>query len=167
MRGTIEKVEGNTLAVKARDGAVLTVALTGNVQVVGVVKASLAEIKEGSYVGSAAMPQADGSQKALEVHIFAESQRGTGDGHRGNWDGSPYGAGVGTMTNGAAGQAVSLWSRLSPRKRGERGGHHYIGTTPLRPTLMRAALKVPSGFLVAAATLMAAPGLSSPLSPTS
>src|SRR5713226_9482774 len=54
---------------------------------------------------------------------------------------------------------------LSPQA-GERGGHHYIGTTPLRPTLMRAALKVPSGFLVAAATLMAAPGLSSPLSPT-
>jgi hypothetical protein len=51
------------------------------------------------------MPQPDGTQKAVEVHILAESQRGTGDSHRGNWDGSPYGAG--TMTNGAVGQAVS------------------------------------------------------------
>jgi hypothetical protein len=102
VRGTIEKVEGNTLAVKARDGAVLTVALAGNVQVVGVVKASLADIKEGSYIGSGAMPQADGSQKAIEVHIFAESQRGTGEGHR-PWDGAPNS----TMTNGTAATTVA------------------------------------------------------------
>jgi hypothetical protein len=102
VRGTIEKVEGNSLAVKASDGAVLTVALTGNVQVVGVVKASLADIKEGSYIGSGAMPQADGSQKAIEVHIFAESQRGTGEGHR-PWDGAPNS----TMTNGTAATTVA------------------------------------------------------------
>jgi hypothetical protein len=72
-----------------------------------VLKATIADIKEGSYIGSGAMPQPDGTQKAVEVHIFAESQRGTGDGHRGNWDGSPYGAGIGTMTNGAVGQSVS------------------------------------------------------------
>jgi hypothetical protein len=102
VRGTIEKVEGNTLSVKARDGAVLTVALAGNATVIGVVKASLADIKEGSYIGSGAMPQADGSQKAIEVHIFAESQRGTGEGHR-PWDGAPNS----TMTNGTAGNAVA------------------------------------------------------------
>src|ERR1700681_4294591 len=81
LRGTIEKVDGSTLAVKSRDGAPLTLTLTGNAQGVSVVKATLADIKEGSFIGSAAMPQADGSQKALEVHIFAESQRGTGEGH--------------------------------------------------------------------------------------
>jgi hypothetical protein len=102
VRGTIEKVDGNTLSVKARDGAVLTVALAGNATVIGVVKASLADIKEGSYIGSGAMPQADGSQKAIEVHIFAESQRGTGEGHR-PWDGAPNS----TMTNGTAGNAVA------------------------------------------------------------
>ena len=102
VRGTIEKVDGNTLSVKARDGAVLTVALAGNATVIGVVKASLADIKEGSYIGSGAMPQADGSQKAIEVHIFAESQRGTGEGHR-PWDGAPNS----TMTNGTAGNAVT------------------------------------------------------------
>jgi hypothetical protein len=101
VRGTIEKVDGNTLVLKGRDGAALTLTLTGNATVVSVVKASLADIKEGSFVGSGAMPQADGTQKALEVHIFAESQRGTGEGHR-PWDGAPNS----TMTNGTVGAAV-------------------------------------------------------------
>ena len=65
-------------------------------------KASLGDIKEGAFIGSGAMPQADGSQKALEVHIFAESQRGTGEGHR-PWDGAPNS----TMTNGAVGATVT------------------------------------------------------------
>jgi hypothetical protein len=72
-----------------------------------VLKASIADINEGSDIGRGALPQADGIQKAVEVHIFAESQRGTGDGHRENWDGSAYGAGTGTMTNGDVGQAVT------------------------------------------------------------
>jgi hypothetical protein len=107
VRGTVEKVDGNTLLIKSPTGAPVTLTLAGNALVVGVVKATVADIKEGSYIGSGALPQPDGTQKAVEVHIFAESQRGTGDGHRPNWDGSPYGAGIGTMTNGAAGQAVS------------------------------------------------------------
>ncbi len=102
LRGTIEKVDGNTLLIKAPDGAALTLTLADNATVVGVEKATLADIKEGSYIGSGAMPQPDGTQKALEVHIFAESQRGTGDGHR-VWDGAPNS----TMTNGAVGQSVS------------------------------------------------------------
>ncbi len=102
VRGTIEKVDGDTLSVKSRDGAVATVVLASNVQVIGVVKASLADVKEGSYIGSGAMPQADGSQKAVEVHIFAETQRGTGEGHR-PWGGAPNG----TMTNGTAGTTVT------------------------------------------------------------
>jgi hypothetical protein len=107
VRGTIEKVDGNTLLIKGPDGAPATVSLADNAVIVGVLKATVADIKEGGYIGSGALPQPDGTQKAVEVHIFAESQRGTGDGHRGNWDGSPYGAGIGTMTNGAVGQAVT------------------------------------------------------------
>ena len=103
LRGTIEKIDGNTLTVKGPDGAPATLKLTDNALVVGVVKATLADIKEGAYIGSGALPQPDGSQKAVEVHIFAESMRGTGDGHRANWDGAPNG----TMTNGAVGNAVS------------------------------------------------------------
>jgi outer membrane lipoprotein SlyB len=102
VRGTIEKVDGNTLLIKSSAGDV-TLTLTDNALVVGVVKATLADIKEGSYIGSGALPQPDGTQKAVEVHIFAESMRGTGDGHRTTWDGAPGGA----MTNGAVGQTVS------------------------------------------------------------
>ncbi|HEY2137351.1 MAG TPA: hypothetical protein VGH49_15775 [Xanthobacteraceae bacterium] len=101
VRGAIEKLDGNALTVKAADGAVVTLTLTADAQVVGVVKATLADVKEGSFVGSAAMPQPDGSQKALEVHIFAESQRGTGEGHR------PFTVPNSTMTNGTVGDMVT------------------------------------------------------------
>ena len=79
LSGTIEKVTGNALLVKAKDGD-LTVTLADKSLIVGVTKASFADIKAGSYIGSGAVLQADGTQKAVEVHIFAESQRGTGDG---------------------------------------------------------------------------------------
>ena len=102
LRGTIEKVDGNVLTVKGKDGAPVTLSLTGNALIVAVIKASPEEIKQGAFIGSGAMPQADGTQKALEVHIFAESQRGTGEGHRA-WDGAPNS----TMTNGTVGAAVT------------------------------------------------------------
>ena len=88
--------------VKARDGAELKVKLPDNAMVVALIKASLADIKQGSYVGVAGMPQPDGSQKALEVHIFPEAMRGTGDGHRG-WDLQPSS----TMTNGKVEQTAA------------------------------------------------------------
>jgi hypothetical protein len=100
LRGTIEKVDGNTLTLKTRDGEA-KLSLTGDARVVAVVKATMAEVKEGTFLGSAAMPQPDGTQKALEVHIFPEQMRGTGEGHR------PY-APVpnSTMTNGTASGAT-------------------------------------------------------------
>jgi hypothetical protein len=101
LRGTIEKVDGSTLTLKAADGAEVKLALAEKAMIVAVVKASLADIKEGTFLGSAAMPQPDGTQKALEVHIFPEQMRGTGEGHR------PY-APVqnSTMTNGTASGAT-------------------------------------------------------------
>jgi hypothetical protein len=100
VRGTIEKLDGSMLAVKTSDGHAVRIKLTDDARVVGVVKASMADIKPGSFIGSAATPQADGSQKALEVHIFPEAMRGTGEGHR------PYFIPNSTMTNGTAGNAV-------------------------------------------------------------
>ena len=94
VRGTIEQVEGQTLMVKSRDGAELKVVLADNALIVGIVKASLSDIKPGSFVGVTGMPQADGSQKAVEVHIFPEAMRGTGEGHY-PWDLQPQS----TMTN--------------------------------------------------------------------
>ena len=82
LSGTIERIDGNTIFAKGRDGAAITLKLPDNVVVTAVWKASVADIKPGAYIGSGAVPQADGSQKAVEVHIFAESIRGQGDGHR-------------------------------------------------------------------------------------
>jgi hypothetical protein len=95
LRGTIEKVDGNTIMAKAANGDEIKLNLADKMMVVEAVKASLADIKDGDFIGSGAMPQPDGSQKAIEVHIFAESMRGTGEGFR-PWDGAPNS----TMTNG-------------------------------------------------------------------
>jgi len=97
LAGTIERIDGNTIFAKGRDGSAITLNVPDNVVVTAVFKATVADIKPGAYIGSGATPQADGSQKAVEVHIFAESMRGQGDGHRPGW----YGAPNGTMTNGA------------------------------------------------------------------
>jgi len=102
VRGTIERLDGSTYLVKARDGAELKVALADNPQIAGVVKASLSDIKRGSFVGVTAMPRADGSQSALEVHIFPEAMRGTGEGHY-PWDLQPQS----TMTNANVEQVVT------------------------------------------------------------
>jgi hypothetical protein len=100
MRGTIEKVDGHTLTLKTADGSA-RLALAGNATIIAVVKASMADIKENTFLGSAAIPQPDGTQKALEVHIFPEQMRGTGEGHR------PYAPVRGsTMTNGTAAGAT-------------------------------------------------------------
>jgi hypothetical protein len=106
LHGVIEKVEGNTVTAKSNaksdKGAPLTLNLADKLLVVEVVKASMADIKDGDFIGSGAMPQPDGSQKAIEVHIFAESMRGTGEGFR-PWDGAPNS----TMTNGTVGATVT------------------------------------------------------------
>ena len=72
LRGVIEKVDGQTVLAKSDKGADLKLNLADKMLVVEVVKASLADIKPGDFIGSGAMPQPDGSQKAIEVHIFAE-----------------------------------------------------------------------------------------------
>ncbi len=102
LRGTIEIVDGHTVLAKSDKGEELKLNLADKMLVVGVVKATAADIKEGAYIGSGAMPQPDGSQKAIEVHIFADSMRGTGEGFR-PWDGAPNS----TMTNGTVGAAVT------------------------------------------------------------
>jgi hypothetical protein len=102
VRGAVERVEGDIYVVKARNGTEYKVKLADNAVIVALTKASLADIKQGSYVGVSGMPQADGSQKALEVHIFPEPMRGSGEGHRG-WDLQPSS----TMTNGAVDQTTA------------------------------------------------------------
>jgi hypothetical protein len=95
VRGVIEKVDGKTLSVKARDGAMVQVKLADDAHVLTLDKKSMADVKQGTFVGITAMPQPDGTQKAVEIHIFPEAMRGTGEGHYA-WDLMPNS----TMTNG-------------------------------------------------------------------
>jgi hypothetical protein len=85
IRGTIEAVDGPVLSIKSREGSDLKVRVTDNVAVFGVAKTELPESKEGSYIGVTAMPEPDGVQKAIAVHIFPENQRGAAEGFR-PWD---------------------------------------------------------------------------------
>ena len=110
VRGQIEKVEGQMLTIKARDGSELKVKLAEPVRINAMVKSSLADIKEGSFIGVSAMPQPDGSQKAFAIHIFLDAQRGVVADRFGDWDSRPgstmTNANVATMVTGKDGQEL-------------------------------------------------------------
>jgi hypothetical protein len=103
VRGTIEKVDGNTLAVKSRTGEAVTVKLADNARVTAMVKAQVSDIKEGTFIGVTAMPQPDGSQKAIGLHIFMPSQKGVVPERHLPWDRQPGS----TMTNATVAAVVS------------------------------------------------------------
>lgn len=103
VRGTIEKVDGPTLTVKSRDGSTLTVKLADKARITALVKATLADIKVGTFIGVTAMPQPDGSQKAIGLHIFMAAQKGVVPARFSQWDRQPGS----TMTNADVTSTVS------------------------------------------------------------
>ncbi len=82
LRATIEKIDATSMTIKERSGEVITLVRPADLNVSEVYPISLSDIKAGSYIGTAAMPQADGTQTALTVLVFPEASRGTGEGHR-------------------------------------------------------------------------------------
>ena len=102
IRGTIERATEQALTIKSREGQRVTVSLAPSVGVDSVLKASLGDIRSGSYVGVAALPQPSGTFKAQEVVVFPENMRGNNEGHY-RWDLSPGS----TMTNGTVDAMVS------------------------------------------------------------
>ena len=104
IRGTIESVNDTTVTITTRQGEKLDVALTDKTKVNSVSKAKISDIKPDSFIGTAAVQQADGTLKALEVHVFSPSLRGTGEGVNPfeSADGN-----VNTMTNGTVGKLVN------------------------------------------------------------
>ena len=102
VRGNIEAVDGSLLTVKSREGKDLKVRMTDNVTVVGVTNIAMSEIKPGSYIGVSALPEPDGTQKAVAVYIFPEAQRGVAEGFR-PWDVRPNS----TMTNATVAETVA------------------------------------------------------------
>ncbi len=85
IRGTVEKIDGTELTIKANSGQSVNVKLADNYTVMGIAKASLADIAGGKFIGTTTLGERDDALVALEVHIFPENMRGTGEGHY-DWD---------------------------------------------------------------------------------
>ena len=85
IRGTVEKVDGQMLTVKANNGQSMAVKLADNYTVMGIAKASVADVASGKFIGTTTVGERNGGLVALEIHIFPENMRGTGEGHR-DWD---------------------------------------------------------------------------------
>lgn len=113
--GTVESFDGHVLAIKSPALGEVKVDLSNDVKVFGVSKATLADVKPGAFIGVGGMPQADGSQRAIQVTVFAESQRGLGEGFR-PWSRRPHG----TMTNATVAETVKSveGERLTLKYRG-------------------------------------------------
>ena len=174
VRGTIERVDGNHLIVKSRDGTELKIALAEKALIVAIVKASLSDIKRGSFVGVTGMPQADGSQRAIEVHIFPESMRGTGEGHY-PWDLRPgatmTNANVEHMVTGIDGQTLSVKYKDGEKKLIVPPDATIVTYVPgdkseLKPgtkVFIAAAKKLPDGSLEAPRVNYGKDGLTPPM----
>jgi hypothetical protein len=174
VRGTIDGIDGQTMNVTARDGAKLAIKIADNVTVVGVVKASMSDIKPGSYVGAAGMPQEDGSQRALEVLIFPEAMRGTAEGFL-PWDLRPNS----TMTNATVAEVVAKvdsHTMMLKYKDGEKTivvppGVPIVAYVPGDRSELKAGAKIfiagaakqPDGSLVAARIGVGRDGLTPPM----
>jgi len=102
VRGTIVSVDGDVIAVKSRSGEDVKLHMTGDMRVVGIIRISLADIKLGSFIGATTVPGPDGRQDAVEVHVFPEAMRGTGEGSR-PYDLRPNS----TMTNATVAETVA------------------------------------------------------------
>jgi hypothetical protein len=101
VRGTIESVDGDTLDVKSRAGEDVKLHMTGDIKIVGITKIALTDIKVGSFIGTTTVPGPDGANNAVEVHVFPEEMRGTGEGSR-PYDLKPNSS----MTNATVEQSV-------------------------------------------------------------
>ena len=150
IRGTVEKFDGQTLTVKSREGAELTIALAPNFTVSAVVKKNLADIKTGDYVGAASLKGGDGKLHALEVLIFPEAMRGSGEGER-PWDLTPDSL----MTNATvAGIASATQGHVL--KVTYKGGESEIIVAPNTPIVTfapgDASLLKPGAAIITAAT---------------
>ena len=173
IRGTVEKLDGGTLVVKARDGSEVMIMLAEKVAVAVLVKKTLPDIKPGDYVASTAVKGSDRKLHSVEVRIFPESMRGTGEGQR-PWDLTPdsvmTNATVGTITEAPSGQVLHVTYK---------GGESDLIVGPECPVLANAdgdmslvkpgaavfviALKKPDGTITAARLYAEKDGIKPPM----
>jgi hypothetical protein len=175
VRGTIEKVDGNTLMIKARDGSSVKLTLAENARVTAMVKAELSDIKEGSFIGVTAMPQPDGSQKAIGLHIFMESQKGVVPDRHFPWDRQPgstmTNANVESTVSGIDGQTITVKYKDGEKKVTVPSNTPIVSFTPgskddLKPgaqMIVFAGQKQPDGSIVAPAINVGRDGTAPPM----
>jgi hypothetical protein len=174
VRATIEKVDGSTLTVKTRDGEDLKITLADKPTFLAIVPATLADLKPGTFVGSGATPGPDGSLVAMEVHIFPETMRGTGEGHRpmeGPNQATMTNASVDTSVGAVNGQMLTLKFKDGEKKLLVTPKTAIVAYTPgdraeLRPSIkifIAAAQKQADGSLVTARISYGRDGLTPPM----
>jgi hypothetical protein len=129
IRGTVESADGDLLTVKSRSGDDMKLHMNGDTKVYGITKVSLADVKVGSFIGTTTVPGPDGQPKAIEVHVFPENMRGTGEGSR-PWD-------LGTnssMTNATVAESVSANDGRTLTVR-YKGGEKQVQISPDTPVV--------------------------------
>lgn len=124
VRGEIERVDGDSIAVKSRSGQDVKLQLQPDLRVAGILPSSLSEVKPGAFVGATTVPGPNGAHNAVEIHIFPESMRGTGEGSRA-WDLGPNS----TMTNATVDQSVTSNDGNTVKVK-YKGGEKVITVTP-------------------------------------
>src|SRR6516165_1051524 len=153
IRGTVEKLDGQTLTVKSREGPELTIALAPNFTVSAVVKRSLGDIKAGDFVGAASTKGTDGKLHALEVLIFPEAMRGTGEGER-PWDLTPDSLMTNATVSGISGAPQGQTLKVT-----YKGGESEIVVAPNTPIVTfapgDASLLKPGAAIITAASKQA------------
>jgi hypothetical protein len=103
IRGTVEKIDGQNVTIKANNGQSMTVKMADNFVVMGIAKAGIADVASGKFIGTTTVGERDGALVALEIHIFPENMRGTGEGHY-DWDLRPQSK----MTNANVANVASM-----------------------------------------------------------
>ncbi|WP_022722697.1 hypothetical protein, partial [Rhodopseudomonas sp. B29] len=124
VRGEIERVDGDHLTVKSRGGQDVQVQMQPDVRVAGIAPISLSEVKPGAFIGATTVPGPNGASDAVEIHVFPEAMRGTGEGSRA-WDLGPHS----TMTNATVDQSVASNDGRTVTVK-YKGGQKVISVTP-------------------------------------
>jgi len=160
IRGTVEKIDGQMLTVKSRGGESMTIKMADNFAVMGIAKASAADITDGKFVGTTSVGERDGALVALEVHIFPDALRGSNEGHY-DWDLRPASkmtnANVASVTNMGKDRVMTVQYKGGEKKVLVPADAVVVAFTPadkseIKPgaQVFMVALRQPDGSLAAA-----------------
>lgn len=174
IRGTVEKLDGQSLTVKSRDGQSLVIALAPNFTVRGVVAKTVADIKPGDFVASTSVKGPDGKLRAIEVHILPDSLRGVAREGQFPWDLIPEGimtnATAAEITSTPQGQVIKVTYKDGEAEVTIPPGIPIVGYVPGDPGLLKAgaavfitALKKPDGTLTASSVTAEKDGVKPPM----